>query len=211
MVSEGLLEDDGVLFEKDFMTYFEGCSLTEIMSISDFSLRRKGLSFYQEFLNTFPKNYLTAPLLASGRSIHDILESCQEFQDKNGDFVAFYPGIKEVKAKSGRLCQISGGIISLGSSYYTYRPFFENLHTGKKYILKNTIHAELSYYDFFPKNIQEFETLAFYLENPSFAPDDGIDYYFLGQQIGETLPLLEVKSNHEKQKIRRKLRQMKKK
>ena len=46
MVSEGLLEDDGSFFERDFMAYFEECSLTEIMAISDFSLRRKGLSFY---------------------------------------------------------------------------------------------------------------------------------------------------------------------
>ncbi len=199
---EDMLEDP----IKDWKEY----SLNEILSFSDPEKQAELLSLYHDFIATLPKNYITKSILALHLSVCEIEKLCEENRNARGEFVSFYSGIKEVRAKETRICQISGGRIEAGSFYYTYRPFMENLNTGRKFILKNTIHAEIAYYDFFPQTIGDFERLSFYLKHPSFAPQDGIDYYFLGQQIGENLPLLEVESNKGKQRIRKQLRKMQK-
>ncbi len=117
-----------------------------------------------------------------------------------GDLCVFYPKIVEYKAKTIRLCDISGARIMPGSFYYCYRPFLENISSGRKYVLERTIHAEIGYYDFFPGTLFEFEQLAFSLANSEMVENSDYNYADLAKNMGETLRLQEL---HSKRKVKR--------
>ena len=116
------------------------------------------------------------------------------------DICCFYPKITEQKAKTIKTCDISGSIIMPNSTYYSYRPMLDNLTTGKTYVLKRTIQTEISYYDFFPKTLYEFEELSMKLGNPFEIEDTDYDYYDLSKRLGQYLPLTELKKSKKKVK-----------
>lgn len=116
------------------------------------------------------------------------------------DICCFYPKIIEQKSKTVRTCDISGSIIMPNSTYYSYRPMLDNLTTGKTYVLKRTIQTEISYYDFFPKTLYEFEELSMKLGNPFEIEDTDYDYYDLSKRLGQYLSLTELKKSKKKVK-----------
>jgi len=116
------------------------------------------------------------------------------------DICCFYPKITEQKSKNIRTCDISGAIIMPNSRYYSYRPMLDNLTTGKTYVLKRTIQTEISYYDFFPKTLFEFEELSLKLGSPFNIEDDYYNYYDLSKRLGQHLALTELKKNKKKVK-----------
>ena len=116
------------------------------------------------------------------------------------DICCFYPKITEQKAKTIKTCDISGSIIMPNSTYYSYRPMLDNLTTGKTYVLKRTIQTEISYYDFFPKTLYEFEELSMKLGSPFEIEDTDYDYYDLSKRLGQYLPLVELKKSKKKVK-----------
>ena len=117
-----------------------------------------------------------------------------------GDLCLFYPKIVEYRTKVLRSCDISSSIIMPGSFYYNYRPMIDNLTTGKTYVLKRTIQTEISYYDFFPKTLYEFEELSMKLGNPFEIEDTDYDYYDLSKRLGQYLSLTELKKSKKKVK-----------
>lgn len=116
------------------------------------------------------------------------------------DLCCFYPKITEQKAKTIRICDISGSIIMPNSTYYSYRPMLDNLTTGKTYVLKRTIQTEISYYDFFPKTLYEFEELSMKLGSSFELEDTDYNYYDLSKRLGEYLPLTELRKDKKKVK-----------
>lgn len=115
-----------------------------------------------------------------------------------GDLCVFYPKIVEYRTKGIRMCDISNSIIMPGSFYYNYRPMVDNLTTGKTYVLKRSIQTEVSYYDFFPQTLYEFEELSMKLGNPYEIEDTDYNYYDLSKRLGEYLPLVELKKGKRK-------------
>lgn len=100
--------------------------------------------------------------------------------------VSFYPQVKERRASTNLICNLSGSIIRKGSFYYTYHPFLENLNTGKVYTIHRNIRAELGYIDYFPQDLFTYEDWYYRLKNAYYEDnDDVIDFYFLSRECGE--------------------------
>lgn len=116
-----------------------------------------------------------------------------------GEICTFYPKIVEQRSRTVRYCNISGAKIMPGSFYYCYRPFLENLSSGKKYVLKKTICAEAGFLEFFPKTLFEFEQLSLNLTHPYNKEDTYYNYYELSKNLGEVLELQEL---HSKRKVK---------
>lgn len=117
--------------------------------------------------------------------------------------VSFYPQVKEKKANRNLECHLSGASIKRGSFYYTYHPFIENLETGKVYVIKKKICAELAYIDYFPQDLFTYEEWYYRMHNAYYENDNSIvDFYLLSRECGESCldlyPLAQRKSRRKK-------------
>lgn len=185
----------------------EEYTLEEILAFNSKELREEYFKYLENLAtNRIARNVITQ---LPGESIERIYQEIY-FQEEanrstsffNGDLVLLHGGIKDQKARSYITCDFSGGIITKGSFYLTYRPLIENIYTNKSYVLKKTIKVETGYYDMLPRNIQELETLE---RNMQLELDlnDGIDYSHFNRQMGGVLALTPLKKESKK-KIRKK-------
>ena len=71
--------------------------------------------------------------------------------------IILYPNIKELKSTKIITCNICGSKIKPNSYYLSYRPLLEDLTNNNRYVLKNTLKCETSYYDILPQTIGQFE------------------------------------------------------
>ncbi|MDD3453423.1 MAG: hypothetical protein PHN42_04055 [Bacilli bacterium] len=81
-------------------------------------------------------------------------------------YILFYKNIVLKKASKFHQCNFSNALIKPGQEYILYKPFLEDISSGKNYVLKKTITLETSYIDYLPKSILEFEQLNFHLMSP---------------------------------------------
>lgn len=114
-----------------------------------------------------------------------ILEHTSQFLFPN-HYIAFYPQVKEFKAKSDVTCNLSGAIIKKNEFYYCYHPLIEDLNTNKVYTISKNIKASLGYQDKFPLTLAHYEEWYYKLKNAYYHEDDEIDFYFLSVEAGDT-------------------------
>lgn len=99
--------------------------------------------------------------------------------------IAFYPQVIERVASRDITCNLSGAKIKMGSVYYTYHPFMENIKNGRVYTIHKKINAELGFVDYFPQNLVAYEDWYYKLKNAYYRTEDIIDFYFLSRECGE--------------------------
>lgn len=131
-----------------------------------------------------------------GLPISKIEENCfynlEKHCDDDGNIMAFYPVIREVRSSINRICHFSGAIIRKGSIYIYYRPLLENVITHSTYVLQKPICTEVAYEQDLPKNYMEFCYMDKQLQN-------GLDYYDFSVNYGnDSLKLQKLKSKHKK-------------
>lgn len=151
---------------------FSTLSLEQINSISDISLKKEMLTLYNEQIKILEQDSIGKLFIDPNISIEEIYYNIDQYTESlkstylfDNEKVKFYPSIKENKATKNITCHFSGGTIYKGSTYCSYRPFIQNMDSGKKYILKDTIKVELYYRDQLPVTLQEFEEFIYNLDN----------------------------------------------
>ena len=76
----------------------------------------------------------------------------------HGRIMLCYPRVRESKAKKTYTCHMSGAQINIGTRYYRYSIFLENINTNEKYVLSRDIILESDYYvSDLPSNIREID------------------------------------------------------
>ena len=100
----------------------------------------------------------------------------------HGSILISYPRVREAKAKKTYTCHMSGARINIGSRYYRYSIFLENINTNEKYVLSRDIILESDYYvSDLPSNIREIDDY-----NSSIMNDSTRDELLLfSQEYGE--------------------------
>jgi hypothetical protein len=116
-----------------------------------------------------------------------------------GDIVYFYSLVREYKANSSIICDISGSVIQKGSYYVYYRPRINDITTREHYILDKSLKIETSYRHLLPKNIMEFEEWVRKLNgsysNPTLG--DEIDFYTFSRNYKNDLSLIKLRHKKE--------------
>ena len=76
----------------------------------------------------------------------------------HGRIMLCYPRVRESKTKKTYTCHMSGAQINIGTRYYRYSIFLENINTNEKYVLSRDIILESDYYvSELPSNIREID------------------------------------------------------
>lgn len=180
------------------MKDLEDKTLDEIIE----SNNQEELAYYYQCLEDFKTNSFTKEIVDRlyGESLstiyYQILEEEQQYTSSllfPGDFIMFYPNIKERKAKKQITCDFSAGIIYPGSLYVNYRPLIKNLITKESYVLQRTIKVEIGYQHELPTDIQSFEALEHRLQIDGYEDNSGIEYSHFSQVMGGQLLLKKLK------------------
>ena len=165
---------------------FSSLSLEQINNVSDISLKKEMLTLYNEQIKTLEQDPIGKLFIDTNISIEEIYYNIEQYLESlkstylfDNETVKFYPSIKEFKATKNITCHFSGGTIYKGSTYCSYRPFIQNMDSGKKYVLKDTIKVELYYRDELPTTLKEFEEFIYHLDNAyKLQKNNGtIDFY----------------------------------
>ena len=160
------------------------------------------LAYYHKCIEEFKTNFFTQQIVDRlyGESLstiyYQILEEEQQYTSSTlfpGDFIVFYPNIKERKAKKQITCDFSAGIIYPGSLYVNYRPLIKNLTTKESYVLQRTIKVEIGYQQELPIDIQSFEALEQRMQIDGYEDHSGIEYSHFSQAMGGQLLLKKLK------------------
>ena len=170
------------------MKSIEEMSIDEIMATKNSELLRLYNSELEtlgkdKIFKNFLSDYYGRPLIEIYEAISEIELSLQSELFFPGERIIMYPSIKEQKARSMITCDFSGGIITPGSLYSSFRPLLKNIDNNTAYVLKRTIKVENGYSYDLPRNLHSFEDLAFKVANNQEC-HDGIDYSHLSQRIG---------------------------
>ena len=76
----------------------------------------------------------------------------------HGRIMLCYPRVRESKAKKTYTCHMSGAQINIGTRYYRYSIFLDNINSNKRYVLSRDIILESDYYATeLPSNIREID------------------------------------------------------
>ena len=76
----------------------------------------------------------------------------------HGRIMLCYPRVRESKAKKTYTCHMSGARINIGTRYYRYSIFLENINSNERYVLSRDIILESDYYvSELPSNIREID------------------------------------------------------
>ena len=76
----------------------------------------------------------------------------------HGRLLICYPRVREAKAKKTYTCHMSGARINIGTRYYRYSIFLENINSNERYVLSRDIILESDYYvSELPSNIREID------------------------------------------------------
>ena len=165
---------------------FYTLSLDQINNISDISLKKEMLTLYNEQIKILEQDSIGKLFIDPNISIEEIYYNIDQYTESlksnylfDNETVKFYPSIKECKAAKNITCHFSGGTIYKGSTYCSYRPFIQNIDSGKKYVLKDTIKVELYYRDELPTTLKEFEEFIYNLDTAyKLQKNNGtIDFY----------------------------------
>lgn len=187
------------LFENN--KYFS-LSLDEIYSIVNLAEREYAIEFYKRELLNLGNDRLTKRVLNDnlGKSIEEIITKLEDvFLSKRSDYtfpddiVLFYPAIKECRAASDIICDVTGAEIKKGNFYYSYRPLLENISNEHVYVLNRSIKTEISELDFLPTSIYEFDSLSEKIDNAYDIIDEDYDYYGISRRIGGSLRLRKIR------------------
>ena len=185
------------------MKELEDKTLDEIMS----SNNQEELAYYCKCIEEFKTNPFSKAITEQlyGESLstiyYQILEEEQQYTSSSlfpGDFIMFYPNIRERKARKITTCDFSAGIIYPGSIYINYRPLIKNLTTGENYVLQRTIKVEMGYQHELPTDIQSFEALEQRLQIDGYEDHSGIEYSHFSQRMGGELLLKKLKRRKSK-------------
>lgn len=180
---------------------FSTLSLEQINNISDNSLKKEMLTLYNEQINKLEQDPIGKLFIDTNISIEEIYYNIEQYLESlkstylfDNETVKFYPSIKECKATKNITCHFSGGTIYKGSTYCSYRPFIQNMDSGKKYVLKETIKVELYYRDQLPITLKEFEDFIYNLDNAYKTQRNNgiIDFYTISCNL-RSWSLLELK------------------
>ncbi len=180
---------------------FSTLSLEQINNISDNSLKKEMLTLYNEQIKKLEQDPIGKLFIDTNISIEEIYYNIEQYLESlkstylfDNETVKFYPSIKECKATKNITCHFSGGTIYKGSTYCSYRPFIQNMDSGKKYVLKDTIKVELYYRDQLPITLKEFEDFIYNLDNAYKTQRNNgiIDFYTVSCNL-RSWALLELK------------------
>ena len=182
-------------------------SLNEINRISDKSLKKQLLTLYNEEIKKITNDPIGRLFISEDKSIEQIYFEIERYTYSlrseylfYNDIVRFYPFIKETVASKNITCHFCGSVISKGSLYLSYRPFLQNMSTGKKYVLQKTIKTEIGYREYLPTTLKEFEQFIYNLDN-AYIQDRNtcLDYYSINSNLGNW-SLLELKERRKQLK-----------
>ncbi len=155
-----------------------------------------------EEINTLLKNETSKIIKYDNNSLLELENKIQEELFINtssylfpGDIVLLYPLVREYKANSSIMCDISGSIIQKGSYYSSYRPLIDNIITREHYILEKSINLETSYRHVLPKNIFEFDEWVKRINGSYSNPilEDEIDFYSFSRNYKNDLSLIKLR------------------
>ena len=94
----------------------------------------------------------------SERKSYELYEKCFIDNYSNGSILLCYPRVREAKAKKIYTCHMSGARINIGTRYYRYSIFLDNINSNKRYVLSRDIILESDYYATeLPSNIREID------------------------------------------------------
>ena len=168
---------------------------------------QEDLKKYYEYLESMKTNTFYKDIVESyeGMSIADIsykiLEEEQEYISdyySPGDFIMFYPRIKEQRARDYITCDFSAGIIYPGSYYINYRPLIRNVTSGETYVLSKTLKVETGHSYDLPTTIRELESLNYKIMMETEHDNTGIQYSHLSQRVGGEIQLQKLKRRNKK-------------
>lgn len=173
---------------------FSTLSVEQINNISDNSLKKEMLTLYNEQIKKLEHDPVGKLFVDANISIEEIYYNIEQYLESlkstylfDNETVKFYPSIKECKATKNITCHFSGGTIYKGSTYCSYRPFIQNMVSGKKYVLKKTIKVELYYREQLPITLKEFEDFIYNLDNAYKTQRNNgiIDFYTVSCNLGD--------------------------
>lgn len=105
-----------------------------------------------------------------------------------GQWIDFYPIIKERIAKNDFSCHLSGTKIKSGGTYIAYHPFVEDLENKRVYATKREIKSTPDFLDVLPTDILSYEDWYCRLQNSysyEISNVGGVDFYNLSIECGE--------------------------
>lgn len=181
---------------------YSSFSLSELYRINDVEEQKYALEFYKNELLSLGTDRFTKKLIKDnwGQSIEKIITKLEESFLENrsvytfpDNIVLFYPTIREQRASSNIICDVTGAEIKRGSFYCSYRPMLENISNNHVYVLSRTLRSETAEIDFFPTSIYEFDILSERIDNAYFSLDEGYDYYGISRRIGGRLALRRIR------------------
>ena len=168
----------------------------EHTELKDFPLSKDFLSKYKGGVLRLVRRILLEKPNLSNNELEEIIDyellKCTSQYFFPGNICFFYPKFFEKRARKKYVCDISGSIIQQGSFYLSYRPSIDNITLNRTFVLKRTIIAESSYFDFFPSTFDTFEELARFLAHSYELFEMDYDYYGISKRIGD-LSLLELR------------------
>ena len=166
---------DSMECREDMTFCWQEYSLRELQKLPSCDFFINQYNLYIEYLKKQNRFNRELVIRQYGLPVSKIEENCfynlEKYMDEDGNIMAFYPVMKEVRSSKIRTCCFSGSIIRKGSIYIYYRPFLENIITHTRYVLEKPICAELSYNDELPKNYMEFHYMDSQLQS-------GNDFYY---------------------------------
>lgn len=181
---------------------YSSLSLSKIYQISDRKERVYALEFYKKELLSLGSDRLTKKIIRDnwGKSIEEIITKLEEtFLDNRSvytfpdNIVLFYPTVREQRATSNIICDVTGAEIRRGSFYCSYRPLLENVSNNHVYVLNRTLKSETAEVDFLPMSMYEFDALSEKIDNADAATDEEYDYYGISRRIGGRLALRRIR------------------
>ena len=185
-------------------------SLNDIELIEDDKLREEILELYNKEIDALKQDSFKKLFISNDKSIAEIYYDIDQYLDSlrseylfDNDIVKFYPSIREAKASKEITCHFSGARISKGSKYCFYKPFLQNITTGKRYVLASPIKVELGYRDMLPSTLQEFELFIQKLDSAEmgYNRNAGLDYYSISCNL-DSWSLRELKRKQKKKVLK---------
>lgn len=181
------------------LEYYYNLSLKDIDNIKNDSLKEHIKKLYKLESQSLLKN-TKGIIIKPNDSLNDIYMKVQDYFDKitshvlfYGDYVKFYPNIKECIASKEHNCCFSNALIRKGSLYVRFKPFLHNISKNEKYVANKVITVEPGYLYDLPKTLSDFED--FYTKVTNYTNDSDFDYSNISYNLSCEYKILQLKSS----------------
>jgi len=179
--------------------YYYKLYINEINNLKNDSIREHLKKLYELEARSLLKN-TEGIRITKDDSLNDILLKTQDYFDQitsyvlfYGDYVKFYPNIKECIAQKNHNCCFSNALIRKGSLYVRFKPFLHNISKNEKYVANKVITVEPGYLYDLPKTLSDFED--FYSKVISHTSNQDLDYSNISYNLSCEYKILKLKNS----------------